>query len=148
VSRPRGSTGDLGSWHRLFPLLHSGQRRGSLRHGVAFRIGIRRSERSCSLLRLFHANSAPSPTASQSRRTDSSGANRGKAARQFFPTHKNPPSATARSFASKPKKGVIDGSRVGSVSARWNCQEAMIDIVHVSVVSRNRHEVVDAGRPS
>ena len=30
----------------------------------------------------------------------------------------------------------------------WNCHEAMIDIVHVSVVSRNRTEVVDAGRPS
>lgn len=62
----------------LFPLLHPGSRRGSLRHGYAFRIRVRRSKPYRSLVRLFDANSSPPPTASPSGGIEGSGATLGR----------------------------------------------------------------------
>src|SRR5260370_27839732 len=64
------TTSALRPWHRLLPLLDSRSFGRSLRHGSAFRVGIRGSERYRTLLRLLCPHTSPLSTAFESRCTE------------------------------------------------------------------------------
>src|SRR6266436_2106127 len=77
-------------WHRLLPLLDQRSLSRSLRHGSAFRVGIRGSERYSALLRLLGPNTPPLSRAFQSRWTERSRAPEGTASSPFSRAQETP----------------------------------------------------------
>src|SRR5438128_3941528 len=77
-------------WHRLLPFLAHRSLGRSLRHGSAFRVGIRGSERYSTLLRLLGPNTPPLSRAFQSRWTERSRAPEGTASSPFSRAQETP----------------------------------------------------------
>src|SRR6266404_1822874 len=84
------TTSALRPWHRLLPLLDSRSFGRSLRHGSAFRVGIRGSERYRTLLRLLGPHTSPLSRAFESRWTERPRAPEGTAGSPFSREQETP----------------------------------------------------------
>src|SRR5882762_952838 len=94
------TTSALRPWHRLLPLLDSRSLGRSLRHGSAFRVGIRGSERYRTLLRLLSPHTSPLSRAFESRWIERARAPEGTAGSPFSRKQKTP---RARPYNSPPQ---------------------------------------------